>query len=85
LLLKIKIYLALFAFLISLFGSDYFRQESPSPNFLFFLVDYLGWTDLGCYESSFYDTPDMADSLHNKLKRWRLEVDARYPTPDPDN
>ncbi len=29
------------------------------PNFLFFLVDDLGWKDLGCYGSSFYETPNV--------------------------
>ena len=28
-------------------------------NFVFFLVDDLGWTDLGCCGSSFYDTPNV--------------------------
>lgn len=27
------------------------------PNFVFFLVDDLGWKDLGCYDSTFYETP----------------------------
>lgn len=27
------------------------------PNIVFFLVDDLGWRDLGCYGSSFYETP----------------------------
>ena len=29
------------------------------PNFVFILVDDLGWTDLGCFGSSFYDTPNI--------------------------
>ena len=29
------------------------------PNFVFFLVDDLGWTDLGCFGSSFYETPNI--------------------------
>ena len=29
------------------------------PNVIFFLVDDLGWTDVGCYGSSFYDTPNI--------------------------
>ena len=27
----------------------------------------------------------IADSMYEKLKRWRLAVDERYPTPNPDN
>ena len=27
------------------------------PNFVFFLIDDLGWTDVACYGSRFYDTP----------------------------
>jgi len=32
-------------------------SESRRPNVVFFLVDDLGWADLGCYGSSFYKTP----------------------------
>lgn len=41
-----------------------FAADRP-PNIVFILVDDLGWTDLGCYGSSFYDTPNvdqLADS-----------------------
>ena len=35
-------------------------QESPNkPNVVFILVDDLGWRDLGCYGSSFYETPNI--------------------------
>ncbi|MEN6333319.1 MAG: sulfatase, partial [Phycisphaerales bacterium] len=29
------------------------------PNFVFFLSDDLGWKDLGCYGSTFYETPNI--------------------------
>ncbi len=29
------------------------------PNFVFILIDDLGWRDLGCYGSSFYETPHL--------------------------
>ena len=28
-----------------------------APNIVFFLIDDLGWTDVGCYGSDFYETP----------------------------
>jgi len=35
------------------------RADQNRPNFVFFLVDDLGWTDLGCFGSSFYETPNV--------------------------
>ena len=32
---------------------------AKSPNFVFFLVDDLGWGDLGCYGSKFHETPNL--------------------------
>lgn len=29
------------------------------PNFLFILLDDLGWRDIGCYGSTFYETPNI--------------------------
>ena len=34
-------------------------NEKRRPNFVFFLIDDLGWTDVGCYGSSFYETPNI--------------------------
>ncbi|MEX2214511.1 MAG: sulfatase [Phycisphaeraceae bacterium] len=34
------------------------RADAP-PNIVFFLVDDLGWTDVGCFGSSFYETPNI--------------------------
>ncbi|MEP3477747.1 MAG: sulfatase [Fuerstiella sp.] len=34
-------------------------QDNRSPNFVFFLVDDLGWMDIGANGSSFYETPNV--------------------------
>ena len=34
-------------------------RKSGKLNFVFFLIDDLGWTDLGCYGSTFYETPNI--------------------------
>jgi len=34
------------------------KEEKPM-NVVFFLVDDLGWADIGCYGSSFYETPNI--------------------------
>ncbi len=33
--------------------------KPQKQNFVFILVDDLGWTDLGCYGSTFYETPNI--------------------------
>ena len=35
------------------------QKELQPPNILFILVDDLGYKDLGCYGSTFYDTPNL--------------------------
>lgn len=53
-------YLAAFAVTILLAGcpgSPTDGTEAPPPNFLILLVDDLGWTDLGCFGSDYYETP----------------------------
>ena len=35
------------------------QKEEKQMNVVFFLVDDLGWKDLGCYGSSFYETPNI--------------------------
>lgn len=47
------------------------------PNILFILCDDLGWMDLGCYGSSFYETPHL-DAL---AKRGLLFTDAYASCP----
>jgi len=33
--------------------------QNKKPNFVFILIDDLGWADVGCYGSSFYETPNI--------------------------
>src|ERR1700676_3641766 len=37
-------------------ANDRPRADQP-PNILFILIDDLGWRDLACYGSTFYETP----------------------------
>jgi len=50
---------------------------TSKPNFLFILIDDLGWKDLGCYGSSFYETPNL-DTL---AKEGMLFTDAYASCP----
>lgn len=34
-------------------------DAAKRPNFILFLVDDMGWTDLGCYGSDLYETPNI--------------------------
>lgn len=43
--------------LVAAFVSPTAGATKPSRNVVFLLVDDLGWTDLGCQGSSFYETP----------------------------
>ncbi len=47
------------------------------PNFLFILIDDLGWSDLTCYGSSFYETPN----LDRLAAQGRLFTDAYASCP----
>ena len=38
-------------------GAASAAEPGTKPNFVFILIDDLGWKDLGCYGSLFYETP----------------------------
>ena len=42
---------------------------SPKPNFIVVLADDLGWSDLGCYGSTFHETPEL-DRLAREAMRF---------------
>lgn len=50
-------------------------------NFVFFLIDDLGWIDVGCYGSSFYETPNI-DKLASEGMRF-TEAYAACPVCSP--
>lgn len=52
-----------------LIGCNHVKQ----PNVVFILVDDLGWSDLGCYGSTFYDTPHL-----DRLASQSIRFDNAY-------
>lgn len=44
-------------------------SQPARPNFVVFLVDDLGWSDVGCFGSSFYETPSI-DALAKESIRF---------------
>ena len=62
-----NIALCLLAFLLA--GPTIAVAEQRRPNVVFFLLDDLGWKDLGCYGSDFYETPNI-DSFAKQSVRF---------------
>src|SRR5579862_2478176 len=51
-------------------GATMAAAQGPKPlNFVFILIDDMGWTDLGCYRSKSYDTPNI-DKLASQGMRF---------------
>ncbi|MCM8538232.1 MAG: sulfatase [Lentisphaeraceae bacterium] len=46
-------------FYLALFYCSFCAYSSEKPNFLFILVDDLGWADLACYGSKSHETPNI--------------------------
>mgnify|MGYP003317442690 FL=1 len=51
-----NILILLFSLLSTFFGQ---AVEKPKLNIVFILIDDMGWTDLGCYGSDYYETPNV--------------------------
>ncbi len=43
-------------------------KPARKPNFVFILADDLGWADLGCYGSTFYETPHLDRLAANGMR-----------------
>ncbi|QOJ19154.1 MAG: sulfatase [Phycisphaeraceae bacterium] len=52
----------------------------PAPNIVFILIDDLGWTDLGCQGSGYYETPNI-DRLAAQGVRFLNHYHAQNCTP----
>lgn len=56
-------------------------KEKDMPNVIFIMADDLGWTDLSCYGSEFYETPNL-DALAQKGMRF-TDAYAACPVSSP--
>ena len=45
--------------LLAILGFTGILSSAEKPNFVFFLVDDLGWADVGCFGSTFHETPNI--------------------------
>ena len=43
-------------------------EKNKLPNIVFFLVDDMGWRDVGIYGSDFYDTPNIDQLARNGMR-----------------
>jgi len=43
-------------------------RARPSPNIILCLIDDLGWTDLGCFGSDYYRTPNIDRFASQSMK-----------------
>ena len=53
----------------------YAQNKSKQPNIIFFLVDDLGWMDLGYQGSTFYNTPNI-DKVASESMRFSQAYSA---------
>ena len=52
-----------------------YAEKKPKPNIVFFLVDDLGWSDVGCYGSKFHETPAI-----DQMAKEGIRFDNAYST-----
>jgi len=44
------------------------QQDTKQPNVILIVADDLGWADLGCYGSTFYETPNLDKLAANGVR-----------------
>jgi arylsulfatase A-like enzyme len=49
----------LFVVAVMFAGVSFEARAASKPNFVFFLIDDLGWADIGCFGGKFYETPNL--------------------------
>ncbi|MEX0613360.1 MAG: sulfatase [Pirellulales bacterium] len=59
--------------IVIIFGSARAEELAAAPNIIVVLADDLGWTDLGCYGSDFYESPHI-----DRLARGGMRFTANY-------
>lgn len=60
--------LFLIALQINCNNKEVSSKNNNQPNVIFFLVDDMGWKDLGCYGSTFYETPNIDRLAKNGIR-----------------
>lgn len=54
-------------------GFSYISSVDNKPNIIVFYVDDLGWTDLACYGSQFYETPNI-DAFRQQAEKFTMRI-----------
>lgn len=71
-LMRMSTLFRVFVFLCAL-GGLFNTHAAKQTNFIFFLVDDMGWADIGANGSKFHETPNIYRLVANKDAKLTLE------------